>query len=128
DEIFKIMEMNKKIFANIHPSIFYDLQKYHATTWQLWNNHKNEFILHQIKENIWRGIREGLFRSDLDVEVMGRLRLAQVDIVFNADVFPPQQFDARKVQMEVVEHFMLGIATLKGHKLINKYKEITEEE
>jgi hypothetical protein len=33
-----------------------------------------------------------------------------------------------EVQIECLEHFMLGIATLKGHRLINKYKQIAEEE
>jgi hypothetical protein len=28
----------------------------------------------------------------------------------------------------MVEHFLYGICTLKGHKLINKLKEICEEE
>src|SRR5688572_8916664 len=35
-ELLKIMDMNKEIFSKIHPSIFYDLQKYHPKTWQLW--------------------------------------------------------------------------------------------
>jgi hypothetical protein len=33
-----------------------------------------------------------------------------------------------QVMSELTEHFLYGICTLKGHKLINKYKEITEEE
>jgi hypothetical protein len=26
------------------------------------------------------------------------------------------------------EHFLLGVATLKGHKLINQYRHVVEEE
>ena len=127
-ELLKIMEMNKDIFSKIHPSIFYDLQKYHPETWQLWQNHKNNFILQKIMENMNKGIAEGLFRKDFDIEVLSRLRLAQIDIAFNPQIFPPEKFDVKKVQLDCLEHFMLGIATLKGHKLINKYKHITEEE
>ena len=122
------MGMNKEVFSKIHPSVFYDLQKYHPKTWQLWLDHKNQFILQNIIENIKKGMQEGLFRKDFDVEVLSRLRLAQIDIAFNPLVFPPEKFDVKKVQLECLEHFMLGIATLKGHKLINKYKHITEEE
>jgi hypothetical protein len=32
------------------------------------------------------------------------------------------------VQLTILEHFMLGIATLKGHRLINAFKKVTEEE
>ena len=38
------------------------------------------------------------------------------------------KFDFAGVQMALLDHFMHGITTLKGHRLINKYKQIIEEE
>ncbi len=128
DELFRMLEWTKKEFSNIHPSIFYDLRKFHPGTWKLWLAHKNEFILTQIILNLRRGITEGLFRADLDVEVIARLRLHQIDMQFNHDVYPYQQFGKERVSQALLEHFMLGVATLKGHKLINQYRHITEEE
>lgn len=128
DELFQVMMLNKKVLSEIHPSIFYDLQKYHLASWQLWVAHRNSFILSKIVGNLERGIREGLYRNDLDVELMARLRLALIDLSFNPELFPPEQFLPARVQSAFFEHFLLGIATLKGHKLINKYKHITEEE
>ena len=127
DELLRIMDQNKKLFSELHPSIFYDLQKYHPATWNLFNEHKNNFIMDKVKANIRRGMEEGLFRADLNIEVMSRLRLAQIEMVFNPDIFPLDKFNVGEVQMECLEHFMLGIATLKGHKLINQYKKVTEE-
>ena len=128
DELIKIRAMNKKLFSELPSSIFFDLQKYHPAAWQIFNEHKTSFILIKVKENIRRGIAEGYFRDDLDVEVMARLRMAQIELVFNPDIFPPDQFNVGEVQLECLEHFLLGIATLKGHQLINKYKQIAEEE
>ena len=127
DELFRIMTLNKKFFSELHPSVFYDLQKFHPRAYNLFNEHKNNFILDHVKANIRRGMEEGLFRADLNIEVMGRLRLAQIEMVFNPDIFPAGDFNVGEVQMECLEHFMLGIATLKGHKLINQYKKVTEE-
>jgi AcrR family transcriptional regulator len=128
DELFQIMKLTKKVFSIIHPSIFYDLQKYHPESWDLWMQHKNKFMLGIVKGNIERGMQEGLFRKDLDVEVMARMRLALIELPFNAEVYPPHEFNIRHVQLAVLEHYTLGMATLKGHKLINEYKQITEEE
>ena len=128
DELLKIVEFNKSLFSQLHPSVFFDLQKFYPKAWSLFNEFKSEFILAKVKANIERGIKEGLFRSDLNVEVMARLRLAQIEIVFNHDIFPPDKFNVSQVQLDCLEHFLLGIATLKGHKLVNKYKQITEEE
>lgn len=128
EELFQVVALTKRVFSNMHPSIFHDLQKYHPTSWDLWMQHKNGYILEKVRDNIKRGMKEGLFRKDLDVDVMARMRLVLIELPFNQAVFPPDLYDARRVQMAVLEHYMLGIATLKGHKLINELKQVTEEE
>ncbi|RNI28893.1 TetR/AcrR family transcriptional regulator [Rufibacter latericius] len=128
EAMFQIVEMVRGLMRQMHPSIFYDLQKYHPTSWRLWQEHKNNFFLKQTQEHIQRGIKEKLFRQDLDVEILARLRLAEVELGFDSETYPATQFDLQKVQIALLEHFMLGLATLKGHKLINHYKQIIEEE
>ncbi|AKQ46693.1 TetR family transcriptional regulator [Rufibacter radiotolerans] len=128
EAMFQIVEMVRGLMRQVHPTIFYDLQKYHPQTWQLWKEHKDSFFLKQTKDHIQRGIREKLFREDIDVEIVARLRLAEVELGFNSEIYPATQFDLQKVQIALLEHFVLGLATLKGHKLINQYKQITEEE
>ena len=128
DETFRMMDWMKQQFGGVHPSIFYDLQKFYPATWELWLSHKNQYILKQIVDNLRRGMAEELFRADLDVDVLARLRLAQIELVFNPAVYPPQHFDMQRLQRAILEHFILGVATLKGHKLINEYRHVTEAE
>ena len=127
-EMLNISAWADEQFGNVHPSIFYDLKKYYPTAWALFSTHKSSFILDQITRNLHRGIAEGLFRSDLDVEVLARLNLAQIELTFNPDLYPPAQFAPSRVNKVFDEHFLLGVATLKGHRLFNKYQHITEEE
>jgi hypothetical protein len=47
---------------------------------------------------------------------------------FNPAIFPQNKFNMTEVQFVLLDHFLHGITTLKGHKLINKYKQVTEEE
>ncbi len=128
DELFRMMGWMRQQFADVHPSIFYDLQKFYPLTWKLWVAHKYEYILDQITDNLRRGMAEGLYRADLDVAVLARLRLAQIELAFNPDVFPVREFDVQRLQQSILEHFMLGIASLKGHKLINEVRHVTETE
>lgn len=128
EEMLHVSQWADQQFGDIHPSIFYDLRKYYPTTWQLFQAHKNTFILEQITRNLRRGIAEGLFRSDLDVEVLARLNLAQIEMAFDPELYPPGQFTVLRVSRVFDEHFLLGVATLKGHKLINEYRHVTEEE
>jgi AcrR family transcriptional regulator len=128
DEMVQMMDWAKRQFANINPNAIHDLRKYYPAAWGLFHAHKNNFILSQIQANLRRGVQEGLYRADLDVEVLSRLRLAQIDILFDPDIFPHARFDQPRVQMACNEHFLLGMVTLKGHKLINEYRHVTEEE
>jgi AcrR family transcriptional regulator len=127
-EMVQIMQWAEKQWANTHPSVFYDLQKYYPAAWSLFHAHKNKYMLAQIEQNLHRGIAEGLYRADLDVDVLARLRLGMIDSIFNLELYPPAQFDSQRVQTACGIHFLLGTATLKGHKLINHYWHITEEE
>lgn len=128
EELFSIMQMIRQKMAGVHPAVFYDLQKYHPEAFKAWDTYKNEVLLQHIRDNLRKGVAEGLYRSDFDLEIMARLRLLQVEHAFNPEFFPPDQFNLQQVQLTILDHFMLGIATLKGHRLINTLKQVTEEE
>ena len=128
EEMLLLSKWADEQFSDIHPSIFNDMKKYHPAAWELFNSHKNSFILDQITQNLRRGMAEGLFRADLDVEVLARLSLAQIEMAFDSELYPAAQFSPMRVNRVFDEHFLLGVATLKGHKLINEYRHITEAE
>lgn len=128
EEMFHFMQWHRQMLAGMHPSIFYDLQKYHPQAWSLFVEHKNTFILQKVADDLHRGMREGVFRADLDVEVLSRLRLAEIDLCFDNHVFPHRQFELVHLHTVCLEHFLLGVVSLKGHKLINHYRQVTETE
>jgi AcrR family transcriptional regulator len=128
EEMLMLSKWADEQFANVHPSIFNDMKKYHPTAWEMFRAHKNTFILAQIVQNLRRGMAEGLFRPDLDVDVLARLSLAQIELAFDSELYPAAQFSPMRVNRVFDEHFLLGVATLKGHKLINQYRQITEAE
>ena len=66
--------------------------------------------------------------KDLKVKTLARLRLEEVELEFNTTAFPQEQFSITDVHVTLLEHFLYGVVTLKGYKMINKYKQINEEE
>ncbi|WP_400192476.1 TetR/AcrR family transcriptional regulator [Hymenobacter sp. B81] len=128
EAMYNLIKWHKEMLSNIHPSIFHDLQKYYPQAWAVFEEHKNTFILQKTADNLRRGVQEGLYRADLDVDVLARLHLAEIELMFNNAVFPPRQFDVQRVNSVMVEHFLTGISTLKGHRLLNQYRQVTEEE
>jgi hypothetical protein len=54
---------------------------------------------------------------------MCKFRLESIMIPFNVAVFPPGKYNLAFVSQELIEHFVYGLATIKGHKLIQKYNQ-----
>jgi hypothetical protein len=116
------------MFAKTNPNIFYDLQKYHPKAWNHFKAFKNDCMAQMVERSIERGKKEGLVREDINSKVLSRMRIEQVEMGLNPDVFPPDKFKIVEIQLSMLDHFLHGICTLKGHKLINKYKQLIEEE
>ena len=122
-EVFLAMEMIQQMFENMNPVILYDIERNHPATFQKFLQHKHKFLLQVIKENIERGKREELYRPDINTEVIARIRLETMMLPFNQEVFPKNKFNLVDLERQLIEHFLFGVATMKGHKLILKYQQ-----
>ena len=68
-------------------------------------------------------MEDGLYRPDLDADILSKFRIESLMIPFNVGVFPPAKYSLAHTSEIIIEHFIFGMATIKGHKLIQKYKE-----
>ncbi|NSL89859.1 TetR/AcrR family transcriptional regulator [Chitinophaga solisilvae] len=124
-ELFLVMEMLDRRMRNMNPVIILDLQKFHAKAYQVFINYQNNYLHNMIRENMERGIREGLYREDLDIRILTQYRVYGCMLCFQPEAFPGNP-DMTKVQRVLLENFLYGVASLKGYKLIEKYKQLSQ--
>lgn len=122
-EIFITMEYIMEELTNMNPMLLYDLEKFHFRSYQRFKDHKDKFLAKVIRENLEWGIQDELYRADINVDVMCKFRLESMMIPFNVGLFPPGKYNLASVSQQIIEHFLYGLATIKGHKLIQKYNE-----
>ncbi|MBC7948824.1 MAG: TetR/AcrR family transcriptional regulator [Chitinophagaceae bacterium] len=122
-EIFIMMERIMEEFNNMNPMLLYDLEKFHFKAYQRFRDHKDKFLARIIAANIEWGIQDELYRSDISIDVMSKFRLESMMIPFNVSVFPPGKYNLAETSEKIIQHFVYGLATIKGHKLIQKYNE-----
>jgi AcrR family transcriptional regulator len=127
EEMINMMKCSEEIFSRINPIVVHDMQKYHPDAWKQFQNFKADVLIHTLEELLAKGIKQGYIRPDIDVRILARMRVSQVEMGFNANIFPVAEFSAWKVQYQFLEHFNYGVCTLKGYKLLNQYKNIHEE-
>jgi AcrR family transcriptional regulator len=127
EEMINMMKCSEEIFSKINPIVVHDMQKYHPDAWKQFQDFKAGVLVHTLEKLLSKGIKQGYIRPDIDVKILARMRVNQVEMGFNAGVFPVAEFSTWKVQYQMLEHFNYGVCTLKGYKLLNKYKNIDEE-
>jgi hypothetical protein len=107
----------------MNPAVMFDLQKYHSTAFEKFRTHKNTFFYDITKANIERGKKEGLFRADIDVDVLTRYRLANMFLMFDFEHFPSNKFTPIQIISETTDNFLHGMATQQGLLVIEQYKQ-----
>ncbi len=127
-ELMNLMKHLESMYSTMNPNLFYDMQKYYPAVYKIFREFKENSLMASIESNLHKGVEQGLYRKDMNIPIVARLRLEEVEMGFNRVLFPPDKYNFARVQLELFNHFMHGITTLKGHKLINKYKQITEED
>lgn len=120
-EVFLAFDNVLEMFSQMNPAILFDLHKYHPNVYVKFNSYKYEFLYTVIKENLERGVKEEIYRPEINIEILTRFRIESSMLAFNTDAFPQSKKDLAGVQKELLAHFLFGLATTKGLKLINKY-------
>jgi AcrR family transcriptional regulator len=122
DEVMRISRHIRDMFSKMNPALLYEMQKYHAEAWQVYADFRQSTVADHIRRNLERGIREGLYRKAIDVEMLTRLRLELIQLAFDARVFPPAQFSIGDIQLQTTDLFIRGVATAEGLAVLDRYK------
>jgi len=125
--MINMMKCSEDIFARINPIVIHDMQKYHPDAWKQFQNFKSGVIVQTLEELLKKGIEQGYIRPDIDVKVIARMRMIQVETGFNTTFFPHSEFNVWKVQQQFLEHFNYGVCTLEGYKLLDEYRTLHEQ-
>jgi TetR/AcrR family transcriptional regulator, cholesterol catabolism regulator len=121
-ECFLALHTVEEMLQNMHPSLINDLEKYHPATFKRLQGFKNDFLYKQTTENLRRGVEEGLYKEDLNIDLISRFRIASIFLTLSGDAFPRHKYSILEIESQLMLHFMYGIANNKGLKLVEKYK------
>ena len=124
DEMLNMMKCSEEILSRINPIVFHDLQKYHPEAWNEFQRFKADVLVNKLEILLTKGIEQGFMRPDIDVRILAKMRVNQVEMGFNTNIFPVAQFNIWKVQMQLQEHFNYGICTIKGHQLLDQHQNV----
>ncbi|HMX39809.1 MAG TPA: TetR/AcrR family transcriptional regulator [Saprospiraceae bacterium] len=118
EEMVIVIEANMQQMAQIKSNVVFDLQKYHRDAWEMMEGYQRGSLYEAVRSNLERGVSEGLYRSDFDVDIVARLHVAMSFQLFNEDIFPHPPYKREVVFFQYQMHYLHGIVTDQGRALL----------
>ena len=121
--IDQMMDISKFIIdtlAQVHPSIFFDIARYHPSAMKLMECHKEEFVCGSIEQNLVNGINQGLYRKNLNAKVIAGIYVRMIDIIMSGDLSNQANLKADEIYSEVIRYHIRGCASEKGLKYLTE--------
>lgn len=116
---FKVIEMVGSMMERLNPLIFEDLHKYHHLVERSTKQLRVQDNIALSMPIVTRGISEGLFRPELNPDLVNRAMHAVFKLTGDFGQFPREQFKREEVVRGVYLNYLRGISTARGVDLIN---------
>lgn len=114
EELFEISMYMNRLMRNQNPATEYDLKKYYPQHFQKTEKARREGIYEYILLNLKKGIKEGLYREELNKEIIAKLYLSRAENSHLNELFSKEEFTSIKIFIEILTYHVRGIATEKG--------------
>ncbi len=120
-----LLETSKKInleFKEHNSSAIFDLEKYYPDLYKNFLQRRREIILKWIKINLKAGKKEGLYRSDLDVELVAILYVKKLEDITSSESITERKISFSKIFEVMFENHIRGISNKAGIEYFEKKK------
>lgn len=123
EEMLLIGAMIYKSLQLFHPATIHDLTKFYPEAWKLIEDHKEHFAKNIIRNNLKKGVKQGLYRKDISVELAAVFNMYLSNCCFSE---PPKGMKPDVVYKESLAYHIHAVADEKGleqfHQLVKKIR------
>ncbi len=123
DVLLEMSRLSSSTHIRINPMVSYEIRKYYPQVYDDYICTKKDLIVSSILKNLDQGIREGLYRDDLNREIVAHLYFKKIEEFHTLEAENLRDFSYSKVFEVMFENHIRGIANEKGIAYFEKQKE-----
>lgn len=120
DHMFMLDEFMCGMVEAHNPAAKFQLKKYYPATWKKIEEIRFEEFMVTIKTNIAAGKKEGLYRPELNEELIALMYFGKADLMTEADWFPIDDYDITLISHVSLEYHLRGICSPLGLEYLDK--------
>ncbi len=116
-----------EIMSRISPSMIHEIKKYYPKVWEDVQKFKKMSIENMAYENLKKGVVEGLYRSDINIDLVNRFYLTIILNMNDEELFPQTTTNPGAVYQGFINYHIRSIATEEGYEIYKKYNESKDQ-
>ncbi len=120
EELLEVDKFMYKILKNYNHSFDFDLKKYYPTLSNEVCEEKFKGKYEEITNNIEKGKKEGLYRKNIDTDIIAKLHLLRIDTNIELDLYIDYKDNSYKVFKEIITYHLYGICNKNGIKFLEE--------
>ena len=120
EELYEIKKFVMLHLKDERSSPQYQLQKYYPKIHRSLRNKQFDAMQDCIIQNLRKGIDEGIYRTNLNIEFVSRIYFAGVNNIKDHTLFPNDKFPIAELMDDYLEYHLRGIVTPKGRQILNE--------
>ena len=106
---------------DVNPAALYDLHKYYRPSWERLDAHHNDKMIEHVRTNLRRGQDEGLYRDNLNRELIAHLFVQGPQAFMNPERFPLKQHEWDDVLNQFMRYHLNGVVNERGRERLQAY-------
>lgn len=120
EELYDIKNFVMEHLKNEKSSPQYQLQKYYPKIFSTLKSKQFEVMQSCVTANLKRGVQEGLYRENINIDFIARLYFNSMVALKDQDLFPLTNFSMNMLVENYLEYHLRGICRDKGIEVLNK--------
>ena len=117
ERLYGLLQLGLRDLASIPGQFYIDLQTGFPQTWDAVMENVNTYSAPQLQQLLNDGIRNRLFRSDINIQLVTKIIVEQLNMLLNPLVFPPDRYNMREVFRSIFLYYIRGICTDEGARI-----------
>ncbi len=117
-----------EVIRNTNPDFLEEFKRFHPEVYREKYEPQQKLMVAHTTEKIREGLAQGLFRTDIDPDILTRLLYAQLEIMHDKDLFPPERFTRVDLFQHIVLGFLRTLVTEKGAKEMEQLFTVNAQE
>ena len=127
NELYEIKKFVLEHLKGEQTSPMYQLQKYYPKIHRNLRKQQYDFMQRCVIDNLERGLKDNLFRENLNVEFVSRIYFTGITGIKDEEIFPSNVFPPSELYDMYLEYHLRGIVTPKGRKILNNLIQSNQE-